>query len=541
MRLLVILVVCAASTVSAQPQPESRSAVAYSTQIRFDRGNVPAVAIGLMEGQKQIRLRAAGGLRVLTEGPGGTEVLLESRKTWTATIEESAPAVVGWKVEVERHRADDMEKTAAARKAWKAKQVEVETLELGSVFGFFGKVMDTREVLLVTAQKHTTRADAQKTAEALASTHGVETSVMPFLEKRPHGRVVLTDGDTTIHATDIVWLSPVKPEDSISVEKVEFGKGFSWHGFEDRRYTGLLYLAVDRQGLLSINNQLPAEKLLRGLVPAEIYPSAPPDALKAQAVSARGELLAKVGHRHLADPYHLCSDVHCQVYAGLQREDERTSRAVKETAGEMLFLNERLVDTVYSASCGGHTEHNEHVWGTAPDPALRGRPDGEKTMGEVTDEAVRTWVTSTPDSFCGSTRYGASSFRWKKKVMVDTLRKGMRAQNLDAGVVRDIRVLQRGVSGRAIQIEVSGSRGKVKISGELWIRKALGGLKSSLFTFDTTRGPSGHPVSFHFVGAGFGHGVGMCQTGAIGRATAGQGYKTILGHYYGGASVERIY
>ena len=119
---------------------------------------------------------------------------------------------------------------------------------------------------------------------------------------------------------------------------------------------------------------MPEDKLLAGLVPAEMSASSPPEALKAQAVAARNELLAKIGTRHLTDPYRLCSTQHCQVYAGAGREDARATAAVTATRGELLVRDSGggLVDAVYSASCGGHTEDNEHVWGGAPDASLRG-------------------------------------------------------------------------------------------------------------------------------------------------------------------------
>ena len=130
-----------------------------------------------------------------------------------------------------------------------------------------------------------------------------------------------------------------------------------------RPYWGGIYVTVGAHGQLVVVNEVPADKLLEGLVPAEIFPSAPAAALRAQAVAARGELFRKTGVRHLVDPYLLCARTHCQVYAGAGHEHPRTSAAVAATRGLVLLEEDgRVVDTVYSAVCGGHTEDNDAVW-----------------------------------------------------------------------------------------------------------------------------------------------------------------------------------
>ena len=154
-------------------------------------------------------------------------------------------------------------------------------------------------------------------------------------------------------------------------------------------------------------------------MPSEIFSAAPAEALKAQAVTARGEVLAKVGTRHLADPYLLCSEQHCAVYRGRSGETPSTNAAVEATRGLALFSTEgRLVDSVYSAVCGGHTEDNDAVWGGVPDPSLRGRPDVlEPVPGCPTRDA-------TPDRFlafdfpaaCRRGRFAQPSrYRWEKR------------------------------------------------------------------------------------------------------------------------------
>jgi SpoIID/LytB domain protein len=206
----------------------------------------------------------------------------------------------------------------------------------------------------------------------------------------------------------------------------------------------------------------------------------------------------------------------------------------------MPFAGEALVDAVYSASCGGHTESGAALWQGSEHAYLAGVPDGpgpDPFAGGVTDDAVRAFVTKPPAGlWCGVSRYGKESFRWERTVTAEEARQGVRAQTgTDVGAVRDLRPLERGASGRVLRLEVVGASRTLALSPELAIRKALGGLKSSLFVVDPA------PGGFRFRGAGFGHGVGLCQNGAIGMADAGRAYRDILRHYYRGSEVVRIY
>ncbi len=530
------------ATPPAQANDHDRSAPLYSTQIRFDADNEPMITVGIMDRQARITLSVDGDLKVLPEGPGGTELITRSERRWTVKLESSVPAVRIWRVVLARLPSDDLTAIQTVRRRWKDRGIATATTELGSTFGFFGKVMDTRSISILTESHFDTRQAALKAAAAFRTEHGIDTGVIPVLKERPHARLVLTDGKTRVRATDVLWLQPTGQQRSITVHDVEFGRGFSWHGREDRDYRGTLYVTVDPHGKLAVGNMVPAETMLRGIVPAEIYASAPPPALQAQAVAARAELLAKIGRRHLADPWLLCADVHCQVYAGNRKEDDRTDRAIKATRGRMLFADGDLVDTVYSSNCGGHTEHNENSWSHMhPNQTLRGRVDGDHPLGEPTEQNVHAFVNSKPPAFCNN-RYSKHTYRWTKRVAVDTMRKGLRAQNKDVGVPRRIEVLKRGVSGRILRVRVYGTLNRqTVVDGELNIRKAFGGLRSSLFVHETLNGADGHPTNFVFTGAGFGHGVGMCQMGAIGRANAGHSVEQILQHYYPNATLERIY
>jgi SpoIID/LytB domain protein len=305
-------------------------------------------------------------------------------------------------------------------------------------------------------------------------------------------------------------------------------------------YAGRVYVTIDRHGSMAVVNAVPENRLLAGLIPAEIFPSAPEEALKAQAIAARGELLSKIGTRHIGDPYRLCSQTHCQVYAGVGRETPRTTAAVEATRGQVLFEGADLADPVYSANCGGHTENNENVWAEmSPLPSLRGHRDDAPRADEryargITAENVAAFIDKPPPAFCGQARLGAGDrFRWTVTRSAAELEKFFAKYRL--GPIKSIQVLDRGVSGRARSVRVVGATGSEVIRGELRIRQAFGNLRSSLFVVDLQGG------SAVFRGAGFGHGVGMCQTGAVGMAETGKTYREILRHYYPGTTLRKLW
>jgi SpoIID/LytB domain protein len=292
-------------------------------------------------------------------------------------------------------------------------------------------------------------------------------------------------------------------------------------------------------------NAVPEDELLMGIVPSEIFPDAPAAALRAQAVAARDELLSKIGTRHFLDPYLLCATQHCQVYGGAGGEDPRTSRAVADTRGEVLLRDGGggLVEAYYSASCGGHGEHNDNVWPQPPDPSLRGHLDAlgadARTLAPfaagVTDENLRAFLAAGEAAFCGKSKWARGRHRWSVRLSSAEVDRMVAAELPAVGPVRELRAGERGISGRIRELVVVGARGTGRVTGELRIRRLLGGLKSSLFL--ARRDGDAWVLD----GAGFGHGVGMCQTGAIGMAEAGYDYRRILEHYYLGSHLRKLY
>jgi len=507
------------------------------------RGGEPRLPIRLMEGRREVTFSPRGRMRMRFGGAEDRVLDAAAGTRWTVRVTQGEAAVLLARVQLGEFRFTDREGLGAAQAEWRARGVAVRTQALGGVYGIAGKVIDNRRVLLLVDEAHSVE-DAMKSQAELLRAHGVRTSL--FEEVRQPARAILEVLDESGAVVGLAQdrLDAQTPDGAgFDVRQVEYGVGYDFHGFEDRTFRGALQLVVDRAGLLAVVNVVPLEDLLKGLVPAEIFARAHPEALKAQAVTARGEVLAKVGIKHLADPYLLCAEQHCAVYRGRTGEAASTTAAVEATRGEALFgVGGRLVDSVYSAVCGGHTEDNDVVWGGPPDPNLRGRPDTLEPSGAGLDPShLEAWLAApSPRAACQLSRFAQpSKFRWEKRfsaAQVDAL-----VARLGVGHVHAMSLGERGVSGRARVLSVSGDQGATQVRGELNIRRLFGMLNSSMAVVEAQRDAEGRPTHWVFRGGGWGHGVGMCQNGAIGRAEAGQRYQDILRHYFNGAEVAPIY
>nr|WP_241759474.1 SpoIID/LytB domain-containing protein [Pyxidicoccus parkwaysis] len=508
------------------------------------RGGEPRIPIRLMEGRREVTFSSRGRMKLRFGGPSDKVLDAAAGTRWSVRVTQGEPAVLTARVQLAEFRFNDREGLNAAMEEWKARGVAVRAHVLGAVYGIAGKVIDNRRYLLLVDEAFTPDAASRKQAELLRG-YGVRTTL--FEEVRTPASAILELRD---EAGVVVGLAQDKldaetPDGAgFDVRQVEYGVGYDFHGFEDRTFRGALQLVVDRAGMLAVVNVVPLEDLLKGLVPSEIFARAHPEALKAQAVTARGELLAKVGIKHLADPYLLCSEQHCAVYRGRTGEVASTTAAVEATRGEALFSQDgRLVDSVYSAVCGGHTEDNDVVWGGPPDPNLRGRPDVLPSAGGhyPLPAHLEEWLAATdlPAACRLSSFAQPSKFRWEKRFTAEQVNAFTR--QLGIGRVQALAFSERGVSGRARVLTLSGDLGATQIRGELNIRRLFGMLNSSMAVVTAERNAEGQITGWLFRGGGWGHGVGMCQTGAIGRAEAGQRYQDILRHYFNGAEVAPIY
>jgi len=361
----------------------------------------------------------------------------------------------------------------------------------------------------------------------------------------PRGNIEVLDenGHARAYADSRIHISSDAP---IQIYDVPFGHGFWSSGNrEHRQYTSPIEIIVDKRGKLAAINQVEMEEYIKGIVPVEIRLKAHDEALKTQAVAARTEAIAKLGIKHVYDPFDFCASQHCQEFGGLTRRTSRTDAAVEATRGQVLMRDGSLVDAVYSANCGGHTEHNEMVWSSRPDRSLRGISDlysnPESFSSPIASRQLRKWLAGTPKAYCADSRVGSNGkFRWAARYSRSDLSRIVN-KHRRVGDIMDIRILKRGVSGRALQMKIVGTRDVAIINKELQIRRVLGGLKSSMFIVDIKRDSSRAPISFIFTGGGWGHGVGMCQSGAEGMALRGFGYSEILAHYFAEAEIRKLY
>lgn len=342
----------------------------------------------------------------------------------------------------------------------------------------------------------------------------------------------------------------------VTLHNVPIGVGYHWEKEVSNTYPETISFTIDREGKLVVINKVPIKTYLQGVVPSEMPDGFPLEALKAQAVAARSEALAKIGKVHRDEPYDLCNRVHCQVYSGVSKKKPSTDRAVEETCGLIMQHEGQICDAVYSAVCGGHTEFSHYVWEGDYIDYLQGVYDSPKSLKKFGDlskeDNARKWIDSYPPVFCNtveewvlpSMEYCKKYFRWEKRISQELLSEVVKQYSgRNIGSVIDIIPLKRGVSGRILLLKIVGTFDELIINKELNIRKTLSPetLWSSCFYVRKIMRDNGRPQEFIFKGAGFGHGVGMCQTGAAGLALKGANFKQILHHYYKNIKIKKLY
>ena len=544
--LFLLLALGAAAPARAELTADDRLQALYSPMFAFTRDNVPVVRVGLLSGASEVRLETHGPVRVSAADAGGLEWWLDRPVTLRVASRAGTPAVVRFTVVVETLHAGDFEALRARTEAWQKLGYPVKAVEKGRVFGYFGRMFDNRRVELVVDRAFDDREQAQRLVAEIAATTPGDYGVRAVLDRLPSGEMeVFIDGvPGSLRSTSVFSLEP-RDGGSITVQGVEYGRGFSWNRREDVTVDGEVYVTFGRDGRLVAANTVDAETLLKGVVAGEIFASAPPEALKTQAVTARGEILSKIGLRHEADPFHICADVDCQVYKGRTGRTSAIDGAVDATRGEMIFARGALVQAYYHSDSGGFTEANENAWNDQdPDPALRCVPDLPTLPpgfeGGVPPDRVAQWLDDPPRTWSSDLREARNTFRWTRTVARRDVEAGLpKALGCPVGArLEKLEVTRRGCSGRVVAMTLTVGGTPYPVQGELTLRRLLGGkdaLRSSLFVVDL----QGDELRFR--GGGFGHGVGMSQMGAIGRAKAGQTYQEILGAYYLGSDIQKIY
>ena len=302
-------------------------------------------------------------------------------------------------------------------------------------------------------------------------------------------------------------------------------------------YHGAVELAPRAEGL-TVVNLLNVEEYLYSVLPSEMPSGWPQAALQAQAVAARSYTLANLG-RFAARGFDLLGDVASAAYRGLGAETAAARAAVDATRGLALMAEDKPLPAYYSANCGGYTDTTESAWGfpsslpAVPDPLSPAR------AALLDPEQLAAWLSDRPPAYCANPDYSArSAYRWKLWVSRQEIEN--RLEHPELGAILAIVPSVRTLSGRVSEVRVKGASGELTVRWDA-VRRRLGGLRSNLFVVEPQLGADGLPESFLFTGAGWGHGVGLCQSGAAGMAAAGWSAERILRHYYGGASLQRLF
>jgi SpoIID/LytB domain protein len=398
-----------------------------------------------------------------------------------------------------------------------------------------------------------------------------------LIERRPVVEVELMGGfrDSTGKAYApgrhrITSEQTLTPEDAASsafaLDDVTIGIGFHWERKERQVFRGV-FRVIKRDGGLTVINDLPLEDYVMSVISSEMSASCPVELLKAHAVISRSWLKQPASARREPLPtgqvvedheirrwygreahpdFDVCADDHCQRYQGITKAFSDSARdAVNATHSEFLLYDGRVCDARFSKCCGAITELFSTAWEDEDIPYLKSIYDGLGPSPSYSPEAL---VRAEPPAYCntnsaevlarilpGFDQETRDFYRWIVEYSPEELRELIQSRlSIDLGPIRDLQSLARGPSGRIYRLKIVGDRDYLIIGKELEIRRALSRshLYSSAFVVDKKDG------RFVLRGAGWGHGVGLCQIGAAVMADVGKGYREILEHYYRGAIIS---
>ena len=399
---------------------------------------------------------------------------------------------------------------------------------------------------------------------------------------------VTADGQVAWNGTvaDVVTFEPSE-NGFFELKGVTIGVNFHWERKEDQRFSGALHLIVEN-GRLTAVNVLPVEDYLLSVISSEMSATASLELLKAHAVISRSWLLAQIDKNKRITEEHedykaceeggedemikwydredhvnfdVCADDHCQRYQGITRQStERVRDAINATWGEVLTYGGELCDARFSKCCGGVYEEFENCWEPKHYDYLEARRDGEDEMNfpDLTKEAAaEEWILTSPKAFCNTTdaqilsqvlnNYDQETtdfYRWTVEYTQEELSALiLRRSGVDYGQILDLQPVARGTSGRLYKLKIVGTKKTLTIGKELEIRRTLSPshLYSSAFIVERHDVKDGVPGKFVLRGAGWGHGVGLCQIGAAVMGEKGYNYKEILLHYFINANITTLY
>lgn len=417
----------------------------------------------------------------------------------------------------------------------------------------------------------------------------------PYLAK---GEKVLGEQVVEFSEGGVLWngnqysqltFHPQSADASFSLSDVTIGVNFHWERKETQTFLGTLRFVVESDKIVSIN-ELPVEKYLESVISSEMSATSSLELLKAHAVISRSWLLAQMKkRREVAESgnnffsftkkedmlirwydredhtlFDVCADDHCQRYQGITKETSpHVAEAIRQTKGQILMDGEEICDARFSKCCGGITEEFQYCWEDTPKTYLTAVRDialgVEHTLPNLTnEEEAEKWIRFNPPAFCNTQdkkilsevlndydQETVNFYRWKETLSQEKLQQLIADKlKMDLGAILDMKAVERGKSGRISKLQIIGTEKIFTIGKELEIRRTLSDshLLSSAFVVDKyDKDEQGVPQRFELIGAGWGHGVGLCQIGAAVMGEQGYHYDAILLHYYQGAEIKKLY
>lgn len=418
----------------------------------------------------------------------------------------------------------------------------------------------------------------------------------PYLAK---GETVMGEQVVEFSEGGVLWngnqyskltFHPQSADASFSLSDVTIGVNFHWERKETQTFLGTLRFVVEADKICAIN-ELPVEKYLESVISSEMSATSSLELLKAHAVISRSWLLAQMKKRREVAAsgnnffsfvkkddmlirwydredhtiFDVCADDHCQRYQGITKETSpHVAEAIRQTLGQVLLDGEDICDARFSKCCGGETEEFQYCWEDTPKSYLTAVRDlvlGVKNEehSSLQDEATaERWIRSNPPAFCNTTdkkilsqvlndydQETADFYRWKVTYSQEKIQQLFEEKlKMNFGSILDMKAVERGKSGRISKLQIIGTEKTFTIGKELEIRRALSDthLYSSAFVVDKyDKDEQGVPQRFEIIGAGWGHGVGLCQIGAAVMGEQGYAYNDILLHYYQGAEIKQLY
>ncbi|HJM34187.1 MAG TPA: SpoIID/LytB domain-containing protein [Candidatus Marinimicrobia bacterium] len=367
------------------------------------------------------------------------------------------------------------------------------------------------------------------------------------------------------HQVKEMWCIPLSAEkdDYIQLNPIRAGRGFHWEKNIKIKVLGDVRISLT-DGQLFVVNQVTLEKYIMCVATSEMNANCPPALLEAQTIAARSWLLAAEEQKHKDLGLDACNDDCCQRYQGVNNLTESALTAGQSTHGKVLIYYHQICDARYSKSCGGITENNENVWSEEPKPYLRSIQDSEGIPPPMLHNSIgqKSWFLSNPACFCspdhvpedelaaylGNVDEKGNYFRWSVSLTQQELLESINHKTgSDFEYIHSLIPLQRGSSGRIIRLNIDGTinnqSSTITVETEYEIRHVLHPdfLFSSAFIIQTDFDDGSHPTHFHLKGAGWGHGVGLCQIGALGMALAGKSSGDILNHYFRSTELLKLY